>query len=116
MNDDRRHTIATDDVSVLSKLIDHAHLSIAMRPIPEQGLLDANLDLVRRAHARPSGGNRAICDHTLMFAEAVKLCDKAMHTHNRREAEIFTRVIGALFPDIRGDLSRALDNRTRPTP
>ena len=117
MSDIRRHSIATDDVSVLSRLIDHAILAVSMRPNPEQALLDANLVLVRLACAKPSEGNRAIDDHTVMFAEAVKLCDKSLQTPQREAAMKFVRVVGALFPDIRMDLTRALHNRNaRPTP
>lgn len=117
MNEVRRHSIASDDVSVLSRLIDHAILAVSVRPNPEQALLDANFDMVRAAAQRPSEGNRAIDDHTVLFATAIKLCDKALHTHQRGAATKFIRVIGALLPDIRDDLSRAIENRkARPTP
>lgn len=110
-----RFSIATDDVSVLSRLIDHGALAITMRRNIEQHMLDANLELVLRAAARPSEGNRVIGEHTVMFATAIKRCDVALHQHGDREAAIYGRVIGALFPDIRADFGRALEIRKRPT-
>lgn len=109
----RRHTIASDDVSVLNRLIDHGMLAIAMRPNREHELVRANLEMVGAAAARPSDGNRAICQHTAMFASAVYACDAALHRQDLAEAEIYARVIGALFPDVRRDASRALQNRMR---
>lgn len=117
MNEIRRHSISTDDVSVLSRLIDHAILAVSMRPNPEQGLLDANSELVRAAAARPCEGARAIDDHTLMCADAVRLADRAMRTHARGSAIKYVHVIGALLPYVREDLSLALKSRNaRPTP
>jgi hypothetical protein len=107
--------ISTDDVGVLSRLIDHATRAVGMRPNHEQAILTANFDLVCAACQRPSEGNRAIGDHTVMFATAVKLCDKALHRYDDREAAIYARVIGTMFPDIRADLGRAMENRRRPT-
>lgn len=111
MNDFRRHSIATDDVSVLSRLIDHAIFAVSMRPNPEQGLLNANTELVRAASMRPAEGARVIDDHTLMCAQAICLADRAMRTHARGSAIKYVHVIGALLPYVREDLSLALENR-----
>jgi hypothetical protein len=112
----RRHSIASDDVSVLNRLIDHAMLAIALRRNPESEMVTINLEMVCAAVARPSDGNRAICHHTAMFASAVERCDAAINGGDMKEAQIYSRVIGALFPDVRDDAGRALANRMRPTP
>jgi len=109
----RRHTLASDDVSVLNRLIDHGLLAISLRKNPEPEMVTANLELVCAAMARAHDGNRAICHHTAMFASAVERCDAALARQDMREAQIYSRVIGALFPDVRDDAMRALQNRMK---
>ena len=106
-----------DDVHALTTLIAHATLAVSMRANPDQAALDVSIEMVIAANRRPAEAARAIDNHTVLFAHALKHCDIALNKHQREAAMKFVRVVGVMLPDIRDDLARALENRrARPTP
>lgn len=64
---------------------------------------------------RPADGIRTIDDHTLIYAQALRLCAKALAVHDNKRSARYGRVVAVLIDDLRADWSTELDKLQRPT-
>lgn len=74
--------------------------------------LVAAAEVLRR---RPADGVRTIDDHTMLYAQALRLCAKALAEHDNRRSARYGRVVAVLIDDLRSDFSIELDKLRRPT-